>query len=158
MVQAKVAMMSIAPNSSGSKARRGKKKAPNQVAVNNAKGKKKQRGDKKQTGKCFKCGEKGHWKPDCPKKGKATGMHHALVVESCLALTSTHTWVIDTGATDHICFDPDLMQVTRRLHDREIEVQLGDATKVAAVAVGDVYLRFSSDRFFILKNVLFTFF
>ena len=47
MVQAKVAMMSIAPNSSGSKARRGKKKAPNQVAVNNAKGKKKQRGDKK---------------------------------------------------------------------------------------------------------------
>ena len=154
MVQAKVAMMSIAPNSSGSKARRGKKKAPNQVAVNNAKGKKKQRGDKKQTGKCFKCGEKGHWKPDCPKKGKATGMHHALVVESCLASTSTHTWVIDTGATDHICFDPDLMQVTRRLYDGEIEVQVGDATKVAAVAVGDVYLRFSSDRFLILKNVL----
>ena len=46
------------------------------------------------------------------------------------------------------------MQVTRWLHDREIEVQLGDATKVAVVAVGDVYLRFSSDRFFILKNVL----
>ncbi|XP_047978487.1 glycine-rich RNA-binding protein RZ1C-like [Salvia hispanica] len=73
MVQAKVAMLSLAPNSSGSKPRKGKKKAPNPVAAKNAKGKKKQRGDKKPTGKCFKCGEKGHWKPDCPKKGKATG-------------------------------------------------------------------------------------
>ena len=100
---------------SGSKPRAVKKKAQNPVASKNAKGKKKKKkkADKKPNGKCFKCGDKGHWKPDCPKKGKATGMHQALVVESCLASTSTHTWVIDTGATDHICFDPDLMQVTR---------------------------------------------
>ena len=62
-----------------------------------------------------------------------------MFVESCLASTSSHTWVIDTGVTDHICFDPYLMQVTRRLYDGEFEVQLGDATKVAAVAVGDVF-------------------
>ncbi|XP_047949148.1 uncharacterized protein LOC125194982 [Salvia hispanica] len=60
MAQAKVAMLSLAPNSSGSKPRVGKKKAPNPVATKNAKGKKKKKADKKPTGKCFKCGEKGH--------------------------------------------------------------------------------------------------
>ena len=60
--------------------------------------KKKKKKTSKKSSRCFKCGEKGHWKPECPKRGKATGMHQALVVESCLASTSTHTWVIDTGA------------------------------------------------------------
>ncbi|XP_047978495.1 uncharacterized protein LOC125220368 [Salvia hispanica] len=36
MVQAKVAMLSLAPNSSGSKPRAGKKKTPNPVAAKNA--------------------------------------------------------------------------------------------------------------------------
>ncbi|XP_047952632.1 uncharacterized protein LOC125198301 [Salvia hispanica] len=49
MVQAKVAMLSLAPNSSGSKPRAGKKRAPNPVAAKNAKGKKKKKADKKPT-------------------------------------------------------------------------------------------------------------
>ena len=51
MVQAKVVMLSLAPNSSGSKPRAGKKKAPNPVGAKNAKGKKKKKADKKPTGK-----------------------------------------------------------------------------------------------------------
>ncbi|XP_042065489.1 uncharacterized protein LOC121809005 [Salvia splendens] len=74
MVQTKAAMMSSRPSSSGSKPGKGKKKAQNVVAPKIAKGKKKRvNTNKKQSGKCFKCGEKGHWKLDCPKKANGSG-------------------------------------------------------------------------------------
>ncbi|XP_042065448.1 uncharacterized protein LOC121808958 [Salvia splendens] len=74
MVQIKAAMMSSRPSSSGSKLGKGKKNAQNVVAPNKTKGKKKRvNTNKKQSGKCFKCGEKGHWKPDCPKKANGSG-------------------------------------------------------------------------------------
>ncbi|XP_042067204.1 uncharacterized protein LOC121810509 [Salvia splendens] len=61
MVQTKAAMMSSRSSSSGSKPGKGKKKAQNVVAPKIAKGKKKRvNTNKKQSGKCFKCGEKGH--------------------------------------------------------------------------------------------------
>ncbi|XP_042051502.1 uncharacterized protein LOC121796788 [Salvia splendens] len=60
MVQTKAAMMSSRSSSSGSKPGKGKKKAQNVVAPKIAKGKKKRvNTNKKQSGKCFKCGEKG---------------------------------------------------------------------------------------------------
>ena len=49
MVQAKVAMPSLAPHSSGPRPRAGKKKGPNPVAAKSAKGKKKRKADKKPT-------------------------------------------------------------------------------------------------------------
>ncbi|XP_042027250.1 uncharacterized protein LOC121774439 [Salvia splendens] len=74
MVQTKAAMMSSRSSSSGSKPGKRKKKAQNVVALKTAKGKKKWvNTNKKQSGKCFKCGEKGHWKPDCPKKANGSG-------------------------------------------------------------------------------------
>ncbi|XP_042027152.1 uncharacterized protein LOC121774324 [Salvia splendens] len=111
MIQAKATMVSSTHHSSGPRPGAGRKKVTNQVAAKDAKGKKKRNPNKKQTGKCFKCGQKGHWKQDCPKRAKAIGMHQAIVVESCLALISSYTLVIDTRATDHICFDPDLIQM-----------------------------------------------
>ncbi|MEJ1821096.1 hypothetical protein [Escherichia coli] len=53
----------------------------------------------KEKGKCFKCGKTGHWKAKCPML-KAQGTPFALVTETCLATCSTHSWVVDTGATD----------------------------------------------------------
>ncbi|KAL8542631.1 hypothetical protein ACS0TY_003493 [Phlomoides rotata] len=66
-------------------------------------------GVKKNTskGKCFKCSLKGHWRMACPqpKKAEKQGNSHALVIETCLAAYSSHSWVVDTGATDHVCFN-----------------------------------------------------
>ena len=96
-------------SSSSAKKGKGKKKVPKL----NAKPKKQQQqkpkvGDGKPKGKCFTCGQKGHYKNNCPKmpksqNGNNSGMPHAYVVKMCLMVCTTGTWCVDTGATNHVC-------------------------------------------------------
>ncbi|KAH6785263.1 hypothetical protein C2S51_037718 [Perilla frutescens var. frutescens] len=105
--------------------------------------------------KCFKCGQPGHWKAACPNKKKKRCTSHTLIVETCLETCSTQSWVVDTGATDHVCMSLQGFLVKRQLSEDEITVYMGNATRVAAVAVGDVVLPFSSDRTLVLKDCLY---
>ena len=59
---------------------------------------------KKPKGKCFKCGQKGHWKQNCPKATKKPGMGDLLVVEACLVENFNDKWIIDSGVTNHVCY------------------------------------------------------
>ena len=112
---------------------------------------------KKPKGKCFRCKQSGHWKQDCPlpKKTNNTGMSLSLVTETYIAAVSASTWCVDTGATDHVCNTMQGFQQSRMLRDGEIYVFMGDATKVAVVAVGVVTLSFGFNRILVLNNCLY---
>ena len=83
-----------------------KKNVPKQAAQ--SKNQKPKVSDGKPKGKCYTCGQKGHWRDDCPKKPKTQNgnnqdMSFAYVVETCLMACTTGTWCVDTRATNHVC-------------------------------------------------------
>ena len=56
---------------------------------------------KKIKGKCFHCGEKGHWKRNCPIFKAAK--NNTFLLEICLAQNPTDSWCVDLGCINHIC-------------------------------------------------------
>ena len=96
--------------SSSSAKKKGKKKVPKL----DAKPKKQQQqqkpkaGNGKPKGKCYTCGQKGHYKNNCPKKSQSQNnnnscMPQSYVVETYFMARTTGTWCVDTGATNHVC-------------------------------------------------------
>ena len=62
-------------------------------------------------GKYFHCNENKHWKRNCPKylvekkvEKAQQGKYDLLVVEICLVEYDNSTWILDSRATNHICY------------------------------------------------------
>ena len=93
--------------SSSSTKKKGKKKVPKLDAK--PKKQKPKAGNGKPKGKCYTCGQKGHYKNNCPKKSQShngnnnSGMPQSYVVESYFMARTTGTWCVDTRATNHVC-------------------------------------------------------
>lgn len=92
-------------------------KKSNTKADGSSKGKKGQKNKKgksdKPKGKCFGCGESGHWKSDCPKnKEKSSKRDEGTSSDAFMCHIAKHgsdknVWILDSGASDHMCYRRD---------------------------------------------------
>ena len=111
---------------------------------------------KKLKGKCFHCGERGHWKRNCPifKATKNKGMNNTFFLEICLVQNPTDSWCMDLGCTNHICNSLQRFQETRKLKEGELFLTLANGSRIPIVAVGVYNLCFES-RVLILEDCLY---
>ena len=102
---------------------------------------------------CHYCHKPGHFKKDCQKylaaqkkqasvaeKKKPTGSGgETFVTIHALASTSSGAWIIDSGATCHMCNDKELFVDVRHLNTPQ-QVTLGDGSLLEGPAEGTVKL------------------
>ena len=111
-------------------------------------------------GTCFHCGEDGHWKRNCPKyladlKEKKKGKFDLLVLEACLVEDNSSSWIVDSGATNHVCFDLQMLSSWRDLQEKELTLRVRTWAFVLPRAVGEAKFYFTKNKFLSLKDIYF---
>ena len=150
------------------KAGKGKDKAPTHLAgkIRHPKGPKvpaatKAGGNPKTSqAVCFYCQKPGHWKKDCKKhkeylkSGASTSSVPGIyVIELNLSLSSTDSWVLDTGAESHICVNLQILRSRRSLGRGEVDLRVGDGGSVSTTSIGTISLSMPTGLVLVLNNV-----
>ena len=81
-------------------------------------------------------------------------MGNLFVIEACLVQNPIDTWVLDSGATNHICNSLYWFQETRKISEGSVKLQLGTGQFVSAVKTGSVLLSFNNETL-VLNNCLY---
>ena len=110
---------------------------------------------KKPKGKCFKCGQKGHWKQNCPKATKKPSMGDLLVVEACLVVNFNDKWIIDSGATNHVCYSWQWFKHSTSIEEGQRYLKLGNVEIISVKAKGPVFFILENNRTLCLEDCLF---
>ena len=87
-----------------------------------------------------KCGQKGHWKQNCPKATKKPGMGDLLVVKACLMENFNDKWIIDSGATNHVCYSLQWFKHSTSIEEGQRYLKLGNGELIFVKAIGPVFL------------------
>ena len=101
---------------------------------------------KKPKGKCIKCGQKGHWKQNCPKATKKPSIGDLLVVEACLVENFNDKWIIDSGATNHVCYSLQWFKHSTFIEEGQRYLKLGNGELIFVKAIGPDVLFFENNR------------
>ncbi|GAV69692.1 UBN2_2 domain-containing protein, partial [Cephalotus follicularis] len=80
-------------------------------------------------GACFQYGKTRHWKKDC----RVTGM---FMIELNLALNSSSSWVLDARCGTNLCNSLQGLRKVRKLGAGDLDLRLGDGSRIIAEVVG----------------------
>ena len=109
-------------------------------------------------GVCFFCNEQGHWQrnsklylEDLKKKKSSEATTSGIYVIE-VNLSTSASWVLDTGCGSHICVNVQVLRNSRSLAKGEVDLRVGNGVRVVALAVGVYDLTLPSGLVFQLKN------
>jgi len=118
----------------------------------------------KKKGNCFVCGKPGHHVPQCkhrakndypPKANLAEGKDTIVAVVSQVNLvTNVSKWVVESGATRHICANRNVFTSYTSVGDGEEQVYLGDSRTTPDLGKGKVLLKLTSGKTLALSHML----